>query len=214
VVGLLRKESAPKCLAGFEHVNRYWDKRQDCYVAKILPGEFYVSRLDEMIATTLGSCVSACIWDTKHGIGGMNHFMLPLTEVEANKVLWGNVQSEATRYGNYAMEHMINEILKHGGVRSNLRAKVFGGGKVLRQKNNVGAKNVDFVLDYLACEKLPIVSQDLGDTYPRKVLFDPQTGRALMKKIECINNDTIVIRERDYSQVLKKSPVEGDIELF
>jgi chemotaxis protein CheD len=209
-----RSDEAPQCLRGFEKISRYWDRRHNCFVAKILPGEFYVSRQAEMIATTLGSCVSACIWDSQAGIGGMNHFMLPNTEQAKDEVVWGNVASDATRYGNYAMEHLINELLTNGGLRRNLQAKIFGGGKVLKQRNDVGAKNVAFVIEYLELEKIPVVSRDLGDDYPRKVLFDPITGRAMMKKILNLHNDTIVARENIYKTSLAKKPTEGDIELF
>jgi len=213
VIGL-RKEQAPKSLPGFEGINKYWDQRHNSFVAKILPGEFYVGRTQEWIATTLGSCVSACIWDPGYRIGGMNHFMLPLTEQAKDKVVWGNVASDATRYGNYAMEHLINELLANGGQRGNLQAKLFGGGKVLAQRNDIGAKNVDFVLEYLELEKIPIVASDLGDDYPRKVMFDPISGRAIMKKIRHIHNNTIQAREERYKNQLIREPTEGDIELF
>jgi len=210
----LRKDSAPKSLPGFEGVNKYWDQRHNSFVAKILPGEFYVSRTQELIATTLGSCVSACIWDPAYRIGGMNHFMLPLTEQAKEHVVWGNVASDATRYGNYAMEHLINELLSNGGQRENLQAKIFGGGKVLKQSNDVGAKNVSFVLEYLDLEKIPIISSDLGDEYPRKLMFDPISGRAIMKKIRGIHNNTIQAREESYKNTLIREPTEGEIELF
>lgn len=204
----------PPSLPGFEAINRFWDKRRHVWVAKILPGEFYVSRQDEYIATTLGSCVSACLWDDRFGIGGMNHFMLPLTDRAAHEVTWGNLPSDATRYGNYAMEHMINELLKNGGARKHLRAKVFGGARVLRQCSDVGEKNVAFVLEYLRLEKIPIVSYDLQEQYARKVLFDPRTGRAFMKPIRVVHNNTILEREKSYQNSLVREPVEGDIELF
>ncbi|BFM05991.1 chemoreceptor glutamine deamidase CheD [Halioxenophilus aromaticivorans] len=201
-------------LPGFEHVNRYWNRGMGVFIAKILPGEFYVTKTDELIATTLGSCVSACIWDPENKIGGMNHFMLPLTDKDAKEVTWGNIASDATRYGNYAMEHLVNEMLKYGAIRRNLRAKVFGGGKVLSQATDVGAKNADFVLLYLHQENIKLEAQDLGDVYPRKVLFDPKTGKAKMKRIQVQNNETIINRERDYRKSINQAPVEGDIELF
>ena len=213
VVPFERPDPSPS-ISGFEHVNRYWDRRQNIYVAKILPGEFYVTQHSELIATTLGSCVSACIWDDRRGIGGMNHFMLPLTEQESHEVTWGNEQSDATRYGNYAMEHLINEILKHGGLRKNLRAKVFGGGHVIRQMSDVGERNCQFVLEYIDTENIPLLAHDLGDEYPRKILFDPMSGRARMKKLRNMHNDTIVVREKDYQKDIIHKPVEGDIELF
>jgi chemotaxis protein CheD len=202
------------CIPGFEEINRYWDRTQDKYVAKILPGELYVSRNDELIATTLGSCVSACIWDEAGGIGGMNHFMLPLTTQQSHEVTWGNATSDATRYGNYAMEFLINEILKYGGLRRNLKAKVFGGGKVMRQMSDVGKKNCEFVVEYLSAEKVSILAHDLGSTYPRKLIFDPLNGKVHMKKLRTMHNETIISREQNYQEMISKLEVGGEVELF
>jgi chemotaxis protein CheD len=211
-----KPEITTKTLRGFEHINRYWDKTRENNIAKILPGEFYVTRHEELIATVLGSCVSACIWDSRNHIGGMNHFMLPITDKEIADISWANrnLPSDATRYGNYAMEHLINEILKNGGSRPFLQAKVFGGGRVLNQMTDVGKKNALFVLDYLKLENITLLAQDMGDIYPRKLIFDPMTGKALVKKLTTINNETITKREQSYRQNLTKKPVEGDIELF
>lgn len=202
------------CIRGFEHVNRYLDRQRGKYVAKILPGEFYVSRNEELIATTLGSCVSACIWDDAGRIGGMNHFMLPLTDKQIHEVTWGNSQSDATRYGNYAMEHLINEILAYGGLRKNLRAKVFGGGKIMEKMSDVGEKNCRFVLEYLATENIPILAHDLGSNYPRKLMFNPLNGKAHLKKLQSMHNNTLVSRESHYQKSIVNKPVEGAIELF
>lgn len=204
------------CLPEFEHINHYWDKHRETVVAKILPGEFYMTQDNVMIATTLGSCISACIWDCKVGIGGMNHFMLPLTDKEAHNVDWGKrgQASDATRYGNFAMEHLVNTILKHGGRRVNLRAKVFGGGKVLKQMSDIGQKNITFVLSYLEKENINIVGSDIGSFYPRKVLFNPKNGRVFVKKLDNLHNDTIVKRETNYRSSIDTKPVDGDIELF
>lgn len=209
-------ECVGRCLPEFEHINHYWDKDRDIVVAKILPGEFYITRENVAIATTLGSCVSACIWDNRTGIGGMNHFMLPLTSKEAHEVDWGQrgLTSDATRYGNFAMEHLINIILKNGGRRTNLRAKVFGGGKVLKGMSDVGERNIEFVLSYLKTEGIVIESSNLGDFHPRKVLFFPESGRAFVKAIENLNNNTIVSRETAYSSSINETNVSGDIELF
>ncbi|MBL4826350.1 MAG: chemoreceptor glutamine deamidase CheD [Spongiibacteraceae bacterium] len=203
-----------RCIPGFEHINRYWDKTRQAHIAKILPGEFYVTQHAEFISTTLGSCVSACIWDVESHIGGMNHFMLPLTKKQSHEVTWGNVPGEATRYGNYAMEHLINEILTHGGIRKNLQAKVFGGGKIFTKMNDVGKENSQFVIEYLGMENIPILSQDLMERHPRKILFQPLSGRAMMKKIRSLHNDTIATREISYQNSIVGKPVEGDIELF
>jgi chemotaxis protein CheD len=204
------------CMPEFRHINHYWDKQRAMVVAKILPGEFYMANENVGIATTLGSCISACIWDVHSGVGGMNHFMLPLTEKEVHEVDWGQrgKASDATRYGNFAMEHLINMILKHGGRKVNLRAKVFGGGKVLNNMSDVGQRNIDFVLKYLQTENIIIENSDLGSIYPRKVFFEPATGRALVKKLNNLHNDTIVRRETDYRRSIDKEPVDGDVELF
>lgn len=208
------KEKPPICLRGFEHINRYIDRHNNNWVAKILPGEFYVTRLEEYIATTLGSCVSACIWDEKTGIGGMNHFMLPETSQASHSVTWGNLPSQATRYGNYAMEHLINTVLSEGGLRNRLRAKVFGGGRVMKQQTDIGARNAEFVLQYLGAESIPILSQDLFKDYARKLLFFPRTGQVLLKRIQTLHNDTILSREQRYQSSLQTKELEGDIELF
>ena len=200
-----------QALLGFENINRYWDKYHGKYVAKILPGECYVTTNDELVATVLGSCVSACIRDKVFGIGGMNHFMLPASEGSSRRGSW---LSEANRYGNFAMEHLINEILKNGGERNNLEIKLFGGGKVVGNMSDVGKRNIDFVLDYLNTESLAVIAQDLGDVFPRKVIYFPMTGRVKMKKLKSMHNDTIVKREVDYQDALKQQPVSGDVELF
>ena len=201
-------------IAGFAHVDRYWDRDREIVAARITPGEYYVTQENELITTVLGSCVSACIRDKESGIGGMNHFMLPGTN--SNKLKNSNeaIVGIATRYGNYAMEHLINTILSNGGKRKNLEVKVFGGGKIISALTDVGMKNIDFVLGYIDQEGLKLLSHDLGDIYPRKIIFFPKTGKVSMKKIQDLHNDAIAQRERQYFNSLKNAPVEGDVELF
>jgi len=180
-----------------------------------LPGEYYVTLTHELVTTVLGSCISACIRDKVTGIGGMNHFMLPETTHHKLKVGAEAVVGNATRYGNYAMEHLINTILENGGKRKNLEVKVFGGGKIIPTLGDVGSRNIDFVLEYIDTEALQLVSQDLGDIYPRKVNFYPKTGKVRMKKIKNLHNETIASRETQYRSSIKDTPVEsGEIELF
>ncbi|MFV2059468.1 MAG: chemoreceptor glutamine deamidase CheD [Gammaproteobacteria bacterium] len=208
-----RNENVPKCIKGFEHINRFWDGMHNVFSAKILPGEFYVSTQGEMISTVLGSCVSACIRDPIMGVGGMNHFMLPATKENIANIT--NI-NDAARYGNFAMEEMINVILKAGGKKENLEVKLFGGGKVLPGMNtlDIGAKNISFVRGYVALEDLNVVSSDLGDIYPRKVLFFADSGKVKMKKLKTVHNKTIAAREESYKQKIEQKPVSGDIELF
>lgn len=207
----MASSSQPVCLSGFEHINRYWDHVHQCWAAKILPGELYVTvDPDEVIATTLGSCVSACIRDKVFGIGGMNHFMLPV-EQSVNSADW---MSNATRYGNYAMEHLINEILKAGGRRENLELKVTGGGKIIKSMSGVGERNIEFVLKYAETEGLEVVAQDLGDIYPRKVIYLPQSGKMRIKRLKTLHNDTLIQRDLNYGDELKREPQMGEVELF
>ncbi|WP_036249049.1 chemoreceptor glutamine deamidase CheD [Methylobacter sp. BBA5.1] len=205
---------SPPSLSGFERINRYWDNEHEIIAAKILPGEYYVTKADELITTVLGSCVAACIRDKEVGIGGMNHFMLPQTSAE--KLKQGNeaVLGNSTRYGNFAMEHLINTILSNGGKRKNLELKVFGGGKIIPTLSDIGLKNIEFILEYIDTEGLLLLSQDLGDIYPRKIVYFPQTGKVRMKKIQDLHNDTIINREMQYFNKIKDEPVEGEVELF
>jgi chemotaxis protein CheD len=191
--------------------NVYFDRTFNCNAAKILPGEFYFTGKDMLIVTVLGSCVSACIRDRVSGVGGMNHFMLPHGGGDAD-----NPVSASMRYGTYAMEVLINELLKAGAKRENMEAKVFGGGNVLRgfTSMNVGERNAKFVLDYLKAEKMRVIAEDLNDIFPRKVYYFPKTGKVLVKKLKVEHNDTLSKRELDYASRLKAAPVGGDIDLF
>ena len=207
-------EIKPPALPGFAAINRYWDRENNIIAAKLLPGEYYVTSEDEMITTVLGSCIAACIRDSVSGIGGMNHFMLPETSTEQTKNAGYSLLGSATRYGNYAMEHLINTIVASGGKRKNLEIKVFGGGKIIPSLSDVGLRNIGFVLDYIETEALNLLAQDLGDIYPRKVNFYPKTGKVRMKKIKHLHNDTIALRENNYRSQIKNAAVEGEIELF
>jgi len=191
--------------------NIYYDRTFDCEAAKILPGEYYFTHKPMLIVTVLGSCVAACVRDRVSGIGGMNHFMLPDGSGDAS-----NPTSASMRYGAYAMEVLINQLIKAGARRDNLEAKVFGGGNVLRGFTaiNVGERNAEFVRDFLHTEKIRIVAEDLNDVFPRKVYFFPGTGRVLVKKLKQLNNYTLVKREQDYATRLKTNAVAGDIDLF
>jgi chemotaxis protein CheD len=204
----------PTTLAGFETINRYWDANNNIYAAKLLPGEFYVTTCGELITTVLGSCISACIRDVETGIGGMNHFMLP-TDVNADAGSWKHTPVDAqTRYGNVAMERLINIILANGGNRQNLEIKLFGGGKVLNIDTDIGGRNIAYVRHYIDTEGLRITSEDVGGIYPRKLQYYPQSGRARVKKIISMHNDTLKQREQLYIESLNTSPIEGRIDIF
>jgi len=204
----------PATLPQFSHVSRYWDNQHKCFAARLLPGEYYVTTAHEMIATVLGSCVSACIRDTRIGVGGMNHFMLPLDSSQGTSA-WGSAVSAATRYGNVAMERLINDILKLGGRRENLEIKLTGGGRVLAaMSTDIGARNIEFVRQYVKDEGFNVVGEDLGDIYPRKVVYFPDTGKIRVKRFAAATDQSLADRERRYLDELDSKPIAGEVELF
>ena len=204
----------PIALPQFAHINRYWDPHAECIAAKILPGEYYVTLNDEMVVTVLGSCVSACIRDKVFCIGGMNHFMLPNGGGDTADVGRGQTADVSARYGVYAMEMLINEILKNGGSRQNLEVKITGGGKMLANMADIGKRNIDFVRRFLATEGLDIAAEEVGDIYPRKVYYYPATGKVRVKKLRTVHNRTITSREQEYLDKLRQCSDQGSVELF
>ncbi|SHN19997.1 chemoreceptor glutamine deamidase CheD [Rhizobacter sp. OV335] len=172
---------------------------------KILPGEYFVHDEDMLIMTTLGSCIAACLWDRNAKVGGMNHFMLP------------DGAGDSGRYGSYAMELLINEMMKRGANRMTMEAKVFGGGQVISGMNtmNVGERNTSFVIDYLKTERIPIVSKDVLDIYPRKVCFLPGSGKAMVKRLAPAHPEALVQQDRIAAQkALPAATGGGSVDLF
>ncbi|MGI4982005.1 MAG: chemoreceptor glutamine deamidase CheD [Janthinobacterium lividum] len=168
-------------MKGLPHANHFYqDTDFGKPGVKLLMNEFYVTSEDMVLNTVLGSCVSACIRDPGTGIGGMNHFMLPDESGDPSRD-----SSDAMRYGAYAMEVLINELIKGGARRSGLEAKVFGGAAVLKRMHtlNIGEDNSRFVRRYLALENIRIVAEDLEGEHPRKVCFMPATGRVMVRKL-------------------------------
>ena len=175
---------------------------------KILPGEYFVDDEDILVMTTLGSCIAACLWDRNAHVGGMNHFMLP--DGAGNGL-------DSGRYGSYAMEVLINELMKRGATRSTLEAKVFGGGQVISGMNtmNVGQRNTEFVLDFLKTERIPVVSKDVMDVYPRKVCFLPHCGKAMVKRLSPTNAEALVAQDRAAAQKpVPPASGAGSVDLF
>jgi chemotaxis protein CheD len=200
----------PKTLKGFEHINRYYDRQLNVATAKILPGEYYVTQSSEIITTVLGSCISVCIFDLDKRVGGMNHFMLPGGNDNAI-----DLNSYSFRYGDVAMERLINDVIKAGGARYNLCFKAFGGGQIIRNMTSIGTSNIDFLNKFLALEGFRLTASDMGGRHPRKVRFDPMTGKVWIKKLEHLHNDTITEREESYRKTLSNDDASaGDVELF
>lgn len=201
-------------IAEFSKMGSYWDPVHNIEVVRILAGEYYATHCDEMITTVLGSCVSACIRDKVAGIGGMNHFMLPAETRPGGSPGHRGLSSENS-YGSYAMERLINCILKYGGRRENLEVKVFGGGRIMGGMSDVGLQNIEFVRAYLRTEGLPIAAEDVGDDFPRRMAYFPATGKVWVKKLRTIRNETIIKQETAYlGEIRQESAKGGDVELF
>ena len=185
----------------------YYDPHFQLNSAKVLPGEYFVSRDEMAIVTVLGSCIAACLWDRFMRIGGMNHFMLPD----------GDSSDVSGRYGSYAMELLINEMLKRGARRETMQAKIFGGAQVMHNFTtlNVGERNTGFVQNYLATERIPVVSEDVMDIYPRKVVFFPVTGKVMVKRLAHAHPETLAEEvARGNAATVARTTKGGSVDLF
>lgn len=188
----------------------YFDREFGIPAVKLLPGEYYVTSADMMMTTVLGSCVSACLRDRYAGVSGMNHFMLPEAIDRHKPVVAG-----AMHYGAHAMATLVRELYRAGARRGQLEAKVFGGGAVLdgMTQLNVGERNADFVLQYLASEHVPVVAQDLCGKLPRRINFFSATGRVALRKLRR-QEDTLLVRrdELALAQVLTGESADHPVE--
>jgi chemotaxis protein CheD len=167
---------------------------------KVLAGEYFVHDEDILITTTLGSCIATCLWDRRHGIGGMNHFVLPEGTGE-----------DPGRYGEHAMATLLTEMLRRGAERETMEAKVFGGAAVVDgiDSIDVGALNTRFVLEYLRRERIPVASMDVLDTCPRLVCFLPASGRVLVKRLARAGARPLTPDTRDGAPGAGIDPLDG-----
>lgn len=205
----LQRRCEPPIADYFCSSKRFYDAKENITIVKIFAGDWYVSTASgEMISTILGSCVSACIRDPYIGVGGMNHFLLPGDDGMDSS------HSAAARYGMFAMENLINGILKAGGCKDRLEIKVFGGGNVTSNSTRIGSKNAKFIRDFLHKEGVKIFSEDLEGNYPRRVHYYPDTGKVMMRILRR-REDMVIVEEEDvYKHKITSIPLGGDIELF
>lgn len=183
-------------------------------VSTVHQGDCLVSDRDDVtLATVLGSCISACIYDRVAKVGGMNHFLLAEQSGSAR-----DLYGASARYGAFAMEQLINSVLAKGsGRKGNLEIKVFGGGKISGALADVGATNAAFVRNFLSAEGYEIAGEDMGGTFARKVVFHPTTGKAFVKRLDSMAATAVAREEADYAgRQTKPAPAGGDadIELF
>ena len=191
----------------------YFEREFERNAVKLLPGEYFVSEDDIVLSTVLGSCVAACMWDRNARVGGMNHFMLPGDPTRGTDA---DPIGLAGRYGVFAMEQLINELIKRGARKTNLEAKLFGGGAVLRNFTalNVGERNAEFVLGFLRTEGIHIASQDLMDVFARRVAFFPVSGRVLCRKLPQADPAVVTAEQQYNAQLNNTAKRGGDVELF
>ncbi len=204
----------PPAAHGFEAIHSSWDPRLGCWLARILPGEFYITASDEGITTVLGSCISACIRDPAIRIGGMNHFMLPEDTTQGQSTWLSADAGLATRYGSFAMESLINGLLKLGARRERLEVKLFGGGHVLQAAIDVGTRNIEFARRWLSAEGFRLAAHDVGSDVPRRIIYVPATGTVRVKHLRSADSGDIARREAQHMQSFSKQFVTPDIELF
>jgi chemotaxis protein CheD len=172
---------------------------------KVLPGEYFVHHTGLHIMTTLGSCIAVCLYDPQNRIGGLNHFMLP--DAADSR--------DCGRYGSFAMELLINAMLKRGALRGSLQAKVFGGGRVIEGMHtlNVGERNAAFAMQYLETERIPVLSKDVLGVHPRKVAFVANSGKVMVKRLPSSNVSGLIEQERAAAHK-PEAAQSGSIDLF
>ncbi len=126
----------------------------------------------------MGSCVAVCLYDSVLRIGGINHFMLPY---------WNGQGLASPKYGNIAIDRLVEKMVSLGCLKSNLKAKVFGGGEVIETINNqfqIGERNIKVAQDLLREHGIATIGSSVGGKLGRKLEFDTQTGEVRMKFIE------------------------------
>jgi chemotaxis protein CheD len=144
----------------------------------LYPAALEVSKGTGIIHTILGSCVAVCLFDKQKSQGGINHYMLPL---------WNGVGLATPKYGNIAIERLLNDLIALGSRKENLVAKIFGGGEVIEVKNqsfNIGRKNIEIAFEILTELKIPIVAQSVGGNLGRKIVFNSRTGEVIQRFVK------------------------------
>lgn len=187
-------------------MKRFFSERLRRPVVMVLPGEYYASRTGEVLYTVVGSCIAACIFDPERHLGGINHFLLP------GVVLPEEVQhSELGRYGMFAMELLIGDLLTLGAKRETLTAKLFGGANLLgfrKGDGDVAGANVRFARKYLELEGIPVLKEDLGGRAGRKILFFSGSERVLLKRYIPGPSDPFRQQEEAYRNRVFRSRIE------
>lgn len=212
----IRRTDTEKIQIGdvYDGIRRYYDQNLEMTVVKLMTGDcYYTAEGREMLVTILGSCISVCMRDPVAKVGGMNHILLP---GDKNDKVSVTDPEYSARFGVNAMEELINGMLKLGAKKERFEAKIFGGGNVIKTSNMIGNKNIKFVREFLAAEHIEVKSQDVGGDNPRRLHYFPDTGKAMIRKLQRKEDLIIVEKEAEYqSKIIHKSEEKvEDVELF
>jgi len=196
-------------------MNRYHDLHFNRDIITIYPGEFCTTRGPELISTVLGSCVSIALFDAQNGIGGVNHFMLAKDTKENNSRAYESLMG---KFGEYAVDLLLEDMAKKGAKYKSLTAKIFGGSNVFDLPpctgSQVGDVNIQFEFEYLARKNIPVISSDTGGVSPRKIFFDPHSSKVWLKRINADYNDNtfIISQEQKYLLQLSQEFLRGQAQ--
>ncbi len=182
-------------------------------VTVLYPGEYAASQEDVVLYTVLGSCVGVVLFDPRTGTGGLNHFMLPGPVESGDPILSSNA-----KYGMYAMELLINEMMKKGVRKADLQAKVFGAASVLdfparTGANRIPAGNIEFAFSYLEREGIPVAARDVGGKEARRIFLYTRTGRVMLKRVPVTRKSVLWRQESEYLEALRRKG-HGPIRMF
>jgi chemotaxis protein CheD len=212
----IRRTDTEKVQVGdiYDGIRRYYDQNMELTVVKLMTGDcYFTSEPREMLVTILGSCISVCLYDPVTKMGGMNHILLP---GDKNDIVSKTDPGYSTRFGVNAMEELINGLLKLGGKKDRFEAKIFGGGAVIKTSNAIGDKNIKFVKEFLATEKITLKGEDVGGDMARRLHFFPDTGKAMIRKLRRKEDMVIIDKEKEYQEKLvqKVAAQTVDVDLF
>ena len=194
-------------------VSRFWDPVLGSYVTRVQPGFYTLAQGTEVVMTTVGAGICACVRDPELRIGGLAHFLLP-TEDGASEAWNGTAVSTIMRFGNVAMEYLITAVCKMGGRRDRLELMVFGGANLATHMSDVAERHVAFIQAYAETEELPVIEQDTGNSYAREVAYYPGMGTVRVRALTRPAAQDIIEREQIYLCALAKVPSSDDVTLF
>ena len=144
----------------------------------LYPSTLFASKEPYVVKTILGSCVAICLWDPINQIGGINHYMLPS---------WNGNDLASPKYGNIAIDKLLEKMAQLGARKENLKAKIFGGGELIESGANgtlIGERNIRVARLILEEKKIPVIASSTGGRKGRKILFFTDSGEVRHKFLD------------------------------